>query len=142
MLHTQFEELHGNPPNIHICFNELACIRPRLPVRYSFICLQTKTLCSTLQESGTEGECPPYYTDCNEKCTPAPNATHSSSSFMLFSVAIYIYNFHHVDVSINCMHQQFHVTLVDSNCQFMSSAKHVMAISFVHCLSSLCKMVT
>ncbi len=41
-------------------------------------------LCRTLQESGTEGACQPYYMDCNQKYTPAPNATHSSSSFMLF----------------------------------------------------------
>ena len=59
----------------------------------------------------------------HRECTTAPNATHSSSSFVLFSVAIYIYNCHHVDVSINCTHQPFHVTLLDSNCQFMSKRK-------------------
>ena len=35
-------------------------ILPRLPVRCCFICLQMKTLCRTLQESWTEGECQPY----------------------------------------------------------------------------------
>ena len=98
-------------------------IRPRLPVRCYFLCLHMKTLCRTLQDSGTEGEGQPYYMDCNQKCTQTPKATHRSLSFMLFSVAIYIYNCHHIGVSINCSHQQFHVTLLDSNWQFMSKRK-------------------
>ena len=95
-----------------------------------------------MQESWTEGECQPYYMDCNHNCTPRPNATHSSSSFMLFSVAIYSYNFHHVDVSINFTHQLYRVALLDINCQFMSKGKDIMAIRFIHGLSSLCKRVT
>ena len=66
----------------------------------------------------------------HQKCTPAPNATHSSSSFMLFSVAMYSYNCHHVDISINCTHQHVLVTLLDSNCQCMSKRKAHYAKQF------------
>ena len=36
---------------------------------------------------------------------------------------VYCRYWHHDDVSVNCMRQQFHVTIFDSICQFVSKSK-------------------
>ena len=125
---------------LHMHASVTLCVglHPRLAVQSSLLCLQMKTLCRTLQERGTGEEYQLHYMGCNHKCTPASNATHSSSGFTLFSVAISTTS---TSVStVGPTHQQFHVTILDTNCQFVAKTE-AHYVSYTSCLSSLCKRV-
>ena len=73
--------------NFFTCFSDLG-YTPLVPCAVFFPMPANETLCRTLKERGTGGEYQLYYLDCTQNCIPAPNATHSLSGFMLFSVAI------------------------------------------------------